>query len=59
MEENPDLTEYNGIIIKGVDINGDIVDATKKEYRDGIVNSVNPTIILFLMVLVIQSLKMF
>ncbi len=30
MEENPDLTEYNGIIIKGVDINGDIVDATKK-----------------------------
>ena len=30
LEENPDLTEYNGIIIKGVDINGDIVDATKK-----------------------------
>lgn len=44
LEENPDLTEYNGIIIKGVDINGDIVDATKKEYRDGIVNRVNPTI---------------
>lgn len=44
MEENPDLTEYNGVIVKGVDINGDIVDATKKEYRDGIVNSVNPTI---------------
>ena len=44
MEENPDLTEYNGIIIKGVDINGDIVDATKKEHRDGIVNRVNPTI---------------
>lgn len=44
LEENPDLTEYNGIIIKGVDINGDIVDAKKKEYRDGIVNRVNPTI---------------
>ena len=44
LEENPDLTEYNGVIVKGIDINGDIVDATKKEYRDGIVNSVNPTI---------------
>ena len=30
LEENPDLTEYNGVIVKGVDINGDIVDATKK-----------------------------
>ena len=44
LEKNPDLTEYNGVIIKGVDINGDIVDATKKEYRDGIVERVNPTI---------------
>ena len=44
LEENPDLTEYNGVVVKGFDINGDVVDATKKEYRDGIVNSVNPTI---------------
>ena len=44
LEENPDLTEYNGIIIKGVDINGDIVDATKSNNREGIINRVNPTI---------------
>lgn len=44
MEENPDLTEYNGVVIKGVDINGDVVDATKVENRDSIINRVNPTI---------------
>lgn len=38
LKENPDLTEYNGVIIKGVDINGNIIDATNPINRQSIID---------------------
>ncbi|HIU64102.1 MAG TPA: hypothetical protein IAB06_03550 [Candidatus Avacidaminococcus intestinavium] len=44
LAENPDLTEYNGIIVKGVDIQGRVIDATTQDNRDKIIQGSNNTI---------------
>lgn len=37
--ENPDLTEFEGVILVGVDMYGNEIDARKPENRDAIINS--------------------
>ena len=44
LKENPDITEFEGVVIKGKDLYGNVIDATNLQNREDIINKTNPTI---------------
>ena len=44
LKENPDITEFEGVVIKGKDLYGNVIDVTNPQNREEIINKTNPTI---------------
>ena len=44
LKENPNLTEFEGVVVKGKDLYGNVIDATNQKSRDEIISKTIPTI---------------